>query len=162
MDENSFNPPEESQSETPQEPVTVEALDKLCQEMFDQREKIRSMDDALSVENKKLSAMQSKALAYLVELDREKYQSPTGTISVKDEWRFRLPETLEEKLQFFEHLKERGMFDQYATVNANSYNSYLNKEWEIAREEGRGMEFKVPGVPEPTFFRKLNMLAKRG
>lgn len=147
---------------TPQEPVTVEALDQLCQDMFSQREKIRKMDEATSEENKRLASMQSKAIAYLVELDREKYQSPFGTISVKEEWRFRLPETLEDKLDFFEHLKEKGMFDQYATVNANSYNSYLNTEWEVAKEEGRGMDFKVPGVPEPTFYRKLNMVVKRG
>lgn len=155
---------EDTPGESPDthEPVTVEALDKLCQDMFEQREKIRKMDDAVTEENKKLAAMQSKAIAYLIELDREKYQSPHGTVSVKEEWRFRLPETLEAKLQFFEHLKEKGMFEQYATVNANSYNSYLNTEWKIAQDEGRGMEFKMPGVPEPTFYRKLNMVTKRG
>jgi hypothetical protein len=53
------------------------------------------------------------------------------------------------------------VYDKYATVNAISYNSFCKAEWEIAKEEGRGMEFSLPGVPEPKYYKKLGTLRKK-
>jgi hypothetical protein len=142
-------------SEVPAQSVTVKELDDLVEAIFQQKNKIKEMDALTSIENVKLSSMEAKAVAYLEELGREKYPTKYGTIYVQEQWRFPLPKTDEDKAAFFGYLKEQGLFDKYATVNSASYNSYLNAEWEIAKEEGRGMEFKLPGVPEPTFFRKL-------
>lgn len=135
--------------------VTVSELDNLCKEIFEQKAKIKEVEDKLSDENKKLAELQMKATSYLTELDRENYKSEFGTLYVQNVWSWTLPKTDEDKAKFFGYLKEKGLFDKYATVNHASYNSYLKAEFEAAKEDGRGMDFSIPGVPEPTLFKKL-------
>jgi hypothetical protein len=121
-----------------------------------EKDTIEQMERAVTEENKKLALLEAKAVAWLDELGRESYKHPRGSIGVNEKWRFNLPQGDENKAKFFNYLRERGLYDKYATVNANSYNSFLLAEWEVAKEEGRGMEFSVPGVPEPKFFRALS------
>jgi hypothetical protein len=141
----------------PKVAVTVEQLDAIVEKIFEQRTKIEEMGKLVTEENKILAKLEASAVAHLEELGRESYKAPHGTIRINEKWRFNLPQSDEDKALFFEYLRERDLFDKYATVNSSSYNSFLNAEWEIAREEGRGMEFKVPGVPEPKFFRALGV-----
>jgi hypothetical protein len=142
--------------------VTVTDLDALVEEIFTQKVKIEEMGELVTLENKKLAALEAKGVAYLEALGRESYKHPRGTISIKESWRFNLPATDEDKFAFFTWLRERGLYDKYATVNSNSYNSLLLTEWEIAQHEGRAMEFSVPGVPQPKFYRRLGTLKGRG
>jgi len=147
-----------NQSSIEQHNPTAKELDQLVIDIFEQRKKIEEMDALTAIENNKLSAMKQKAVLYLEELGRENYKLPgSGTIGISEKWRFSLPKTDEDKAAFFSFLKEKGLFEKYATVNSTSYNSYLNSEWETAKEEGRGMEFQIPGVPEPTFYRDLSI-----
>lgn len=153
----------ETEAEIPEKHnPTVEELDALVEAIFEQKKEIENMEKELTMENVKLASLEAKATAWLDELGREKYQHARGTISVRESWRFNLPASDDDKQAFFSWLRERGIFDKYATVNSNSYNSLLLAEWDIAKEEGRGMEFKIPGVPEPKFFRKLATLKGRG
>lgn len=135
---------------------TVRELDELVEAIFAQKKKIEEMEAAVSVENSTLASMEQKAVSYLLELERDKYQHPKGTLFIEEKWRFSLPKTDEAKAEFFSYLRERGLYDKYATVHATAYNSFCNAEWQIAQEEGRGFDFKLPGVPEPTLFRKLS------
>ena len=139
----------------------VRELDALCAEIFDQKDKIEEMGKLVTVENKKLMELEAKALAYLDELERDNYRSPRGTISYKQGWRFNLPETDEAKLAFFDYLREKGLYDRYATVHSAAYNAYCNAEFEAAIADGRGMEFSLPGVPAPKEYKKLGTLRSR-
>jgi hypothetical protein len=141
----------------PKHVPTVKELDELVEQIFAQREKIEEMDAAVTVENKILAALEKKAADWLDELGRDKFQSPKGTVYVQEKWRFNLPQTDEDKKLFFDWLRAKGIFDKYATVNSNSYNSLLLAEWEAAKEAGEGMHFSVPGVPEPKFNRLLGV-----
>ena len=136
---------------------TVKELDDLVEAISKQRAKIEEMEKLVSVENVKLAGLEQKAGSYLDELERDSYKSPHGTISMREEWRFSLPQTDEDKQAFFEHLRSKGLFDKLATIHSQSYNSYIKAEWAIAKDEGWGMEFKLPGVPEPKFFRKVSL-----
>lgn len=148
---------------TPPNPVpTVKELDELVAAIFEQRKVCDEKEAALTEENKKLAAMEFKAANWLEELGRDKYQHPKGTIHFIEKWNFALPKTDEDKKAFFDWLKEKQIFDKYATVHSQAYNSLLNAEWEIAKKEGRGMDFKVPGVPEPTFRRTLGARKSKG
>lgn len=139
----------------PKAAVTVSELDNLCKEIFEQKSKIKEVEDILSTENKKLAELQANATSYLNELDRENYKSDYGTIYVQNVWSWTLPKTEEDKTKFFGYLKDKGLFDKYATVNHAAYNAYLKEEFAAAKEDGRGMDFSIPGVPEPTLFKKL-------
>ena len=140
------------------EPVTVADLDQLVEDIFQQKSKIEEMEAVTSEENKKLQALENKAVLYLEELGRDSYKSPAGSVGIQEKWRFALPKSEEDRVAFFSYLKEKGVFDQLITVNSNTYNSFVSKEWELAKESGEGLSFHIPGVPEPSLFK---MLTKR-
>ncbi len=152
----------DSSNPEPASPIpTVKELDDLVTAIFAQRKVVEEKEEALSEENKKLAAMELKAANWLEETGREKYQHPSGTVYFLDKWSFSLPKTDEDKAAFFGWLREKGIFDKYATVHSVAYNSLIQAEWEIAKKNGGGMDFKVPGVPEPTFRRTLRTLKGR-
>ncbi len=139
------------------EKVTVADLDALVADIFEQRKKIEESEAATSLLNIELTKMKAKALNYLKSLGRDDFKSPMGTIRASLKWRVNLPASDEDKAKLFEHLRERGLFDRYATVNSQSLNSLFMADWEAAKEEGRGMEFKMPGIGEPKSFEDLNV-----
>lgn len=157
---NPENPSFRPEDEKKEDPKASE-LGKLVEAIFDQKVKIEKMEDALTLENKALAALEQKAVAWLEELQWDKFTHRRGTISINEKWRFNLPATDADKQAFFNYLRERGLYDKYATVNANAYNSFLLAEWEAEKQAGRGMDFAVPGVPEPKFFRALSTLKAR-
>jgi hypothetical protein len=136
--------------------VTVEELDTLIGQMFDQIAECEAKEAALTEENKKLASLEAKVTKYLEELGREDFKSPRGTVSIKEKWRVNLPKTDAEKAAFFDWLRGQGIFDKYATVNSNSLNSLYMAEWEVAKQEGRGMEFSLPGIGPATVYKGLN------
>lgn len=136
--------------------VTVRELDELCTLIAKQRVLIAEAEAQVTPLNIGLAVMEQKAAAYLEALGREKFQAEAGTIFLQETWRFKLPQTDEDKAKFFGHLREKGLYDRYATVNATSFNAYCKAEWEVAQAEGRGMEFALPGVQEPTYFKKAS------
>lgn len=140
--------------------VTVQELNELIEKIKQQEEKIEEQSKVTKALNTELAKMEIKAAAFLDELGQTEFKSPHGTIKIKEKWRFNLPESDEAKAEFFDYLRAKGMFDALATVNSNSYNAFLLKEWDIAKEEGRGMDFHIPGVPEPKFYRSLERRKK--
>lgn len=61
-----------------------------------------------------------------------------------------------DKEAYYKYLKETGQFDGLATIHAKRFIGWYNDEYDRAVEEGRGMEFSVPGVPEPKIYNTLN------
>ena len=68
-----------------------------------------------------------------------------------------LPSEDVDKAALFKHLEERGISMKYLTVNSNSLNSLYMADWEAAKIAGEGMDFKMPGVSEPTLFEDLRI-----
>jgi hypothetical protein len=143
-----------AEKELPRNP-TVKELDDLVEAIFDQKAKIEEMNEAVSKENVALQRLEAKAVAYLEELGRETYKTARGTLGVKENWRFNLPQSDEDKLKFFNYLREKGVYDKYATVHSSAYNAFCKAEWEAAQAEGKGMDFSLPGVPEPKLYKGL-------
>lgn len=139
------------------EQVTVADLDRLVETIFEQRKKIEESEAVTTELNKQLAEMKAKAVNILKALGREDFKSPHGSIRVAVKWRVNMPATDEDKAMLFNHLRERGLFDRYATVNSNSLNSLFMADWEAAKEEGRGMDFRMPGIGEPKAFEDLNI-----
>jgi len=141
---------------------TVEALDELCKSIFDKRKEIDDKKEELKLLNNRLFVIQQSMMEALKELDRKNYQSPHGTVTVKERWRVNLPKTDADKEKLFGWLRDKGeeVFLRYATVNSNSLNSLYMSDWEAAKEAGEGMEFEVPGVERPTLFEDLGVRKK--
>lgn len=135
--------------------VTVQELDTLVLAINTQRNKIDEMDAALTVENKVLASLEAKAVEYLEALGRDNYKSPYGALSIRESIRWNLPSGPDQWQRLFHHFKETGIFDGMITVNSQKLNSWAKKEMEVATEEGRGMDFHIPGLEQPKMHRSL-------
>lgn len=141
--------------------VTVKELDELGKYIFDQVNLIEAMEKLVTEENKKLAAAKCKMVLYLKELGREDYKTDAGSLSISNVWRVNLPQTDEDKAKLFGWLKEKGVFEKYATVHSASLNSLYNAEWDAAKQRGEGLNFAIPGVPEPKLFEALKTYKAR-
>jgi hypothetical protein len=146
--------------ETETASVTVAELDDLVRQIFDKRLVIEEAEAVVSGHNKELAKLEEKAVVYLKELGRDNYRTEWGTVSILEKWRVNLPQTDEDKQAFFQYLREKGLFDRLATVNSNSLNSLYMAEWAAAQEEGKGMEFSIPGIGAPKLFEALGKRKK--
>jgi len=78
-------------------------------------------------------------------LELDKYQAKVGSFTKKLEEGYVLPKDDESRAQFFEYLKEKEMYDSMITINANTLNSYVKGEVELA-EANNDFNFVPPGV----------------
>lgn len=142
------------------EKISVKEMDALVESMFKKREEIDAQKEVLGKLNEELQSIEAQALAALKTLERDNYRSPLGTVSIVEKWRVNLPQTEEDKRALFEHLNSRQIFFKYVTVNSNSLNSLFLADWEAAKQQGRGMEFKMPGVGDPKLYETLSLRKK--
>jgi hypothetical protein len=143
----------------PQNPITVEALDQLVDDIFAKRREIEALEEQVTALNKQKAELEGRAVGYLRALGRENYKGRSGTIGISEKWRVNLPQTDEDKQALFNWLRDRGIFDKYATVNANSLNSLFMAEWEAAKKAG-DLEFALPGIGAPKLFEGLSVRKK--
>lgn len=141
--------------------LTVSEFDEVLKAIADQQLKIDVKEAELTELNKELSRLEGKATNYLNELGRKEYDSPHGKGVIEQKWRVNLPAGDIEKKDFFEYLREKGIFDKYATVNSNSLNSLYMSEWANAKKEGEGMTFNMPGIGAPKLFEKFKLKVKK-
>lgn len=144
------------------EEVSVAQMDSLIETMMKLRFEIEKQEDVLGDLNKQMSKLQAEATEKLKALGRKSYASPLGMVSIRETWRFNLPTNHADKKAMFTFFKEKGeevLYD-FATVNSNKYSAFCNAEWEIAKVEGHGMEYRGPGGSEPKLF-ETTVLKKR-
>jgi hypothetical protein len=141
--------------------VTVADLDSLIEKLAEQEKKSEEHSLAGKDINKELMRLEGQVVAHLKELGREDYLSPLGKVSIKQKWRVNMPADDHAKRLLFEHLRQREIFDKFATVNSNSLNSLFMKDWEAAKERGEGMEFTMPGIEAPKLFEALDFKQKK-
>lgn len=141
--------------------VTVRDLDLLVEELFQKRTEIEAIEEKLTEANKAKMAIEMKAVKYLKELGRDKYSTPLGTISIRESWKVKKPATPEDSDKLFAYLRERGIFDSLVSINHNTLNAFYTREWEIAKEEGNGFDFAIPGIDQPKLFESLYVLKGR-
>lgn len=138
---------------SPEPEVSATALDQTIKEMLSLKLEIEALEAQTSELNKKFMRLQGKAADMLKALDRKSYTSPHGRVEARQRWAFKLPQTLEEKRKAFYHFKATGgetLLYEYATINANSYSSFCNAEWEEAKKKGEGMDYRSPHGTEAT------------
>ncbi len=141
--------------------VTVKELDELIVKILAHEEKIEAKQAEITEMNKELARMESLAVQHLKDLERDEYVSPQGKVGIKEKWRVNLPQTDQDKELLFQHLRDRGIFNKYATVNSASLNSLYMADWEEAKSRGEGLEFSMPGVPAPNVYEKFDCKASK-
>lgn len=141
--------------------VTVEDLDKLIEELALKEAQGEAQSKIMVELNKQIAQLEGRVVAHLKDLNREDYLSPLGKVRIVQKWRVNMPAGDLAKKALFEHLREREIFDKYATVNSNLLNALFMRDWEAAKERGEGLEFNMPGIDAPKLFEALDFKLKK-
>ncbi len=130
------------------ETVTIADFDALLKQISDKEKEIEAQKAVLTKLNKELATFEGKGVAILKDLDRKSYTGPSGTFKIVEKWRVNLPGDDLAKQDFFAWLREKGIFDKYATVNSNSLNALFMAEWaEVKKTDPvAAVTFQLPGI----------------
>lgn len=130
--------------------VTISDMENLVKSLADKRLEVEELKKPYSKACAELEDLEQKIVLTLDELDKKNYKSEYGTVTRVNAWRFNLPKTPEDKAAYFEFLKQRGIFEGMATVNANSHNSFCNEEWNAAKQRDpvEALNFRIPGIED--------------
>ncbi len=141
--------------------VTVADLDSLIEQLAKKESESNAHAEITKTINKELMRLEGQVVAHLKDLGREDYLSPLGKVAIKQKWRVNMPADDHAKRELFQHLREREIFDKYATVNSNSLNALFMRDWEEAKERGEGVTFSMPGIEAPKLFEALDFKLKK-
>jgi hypothetical protein len=130
------------------EKLTVENIDKLVvimKELREAEEKAKAV--ALDLHNK-IAQCERQIVAYLTECRKTNWKvEGIGQVSIRNNFTVKNPKTPDDKKAFFDYLKERGLFEDLATVNHQTLNAFYKSE--RAQAEGDAT-FNIPGIEAPT------------
>lgn len=142
--------------------VTIADMESLVKSLADKRLEVEELKKPYSAANEELEAIEQKIVHTLKELGKDNYKSEFGTITRVNQWRFNLPKTPEDKAAYFEFLKQKGIFDAMATVNANTHNSFCKEEWEAAKQGDptEALNFSIPGIEAAKVYETLSFRKK--
>lgn len=143
-------------------PITVADLDALVAQISE----VEGYKDAIELQlkeaNKKIASLELRATDILKSLGRTSYSSPFGSIAIDNVMNIRQPED-DRKEELWGWMREKGIFDRYASVNATSLKALFKRERDIAIENGEDpVTFALPGMVPATFFQKLKFRPSKG
>lgn len=144
--------------EKPMDSISLQEFEAICKEVFDRRTALDEAREVLKLQDEELSKLERKVLSYLTHFKKDKHHvTGLGTIGIINRKSVKVPQDATEKQAFFKWLQEKGIFWDYTTVNSQKLNSLYKAEYEIAGEEGRLADFKIPGVGAPTVFQSISV-----
>lgn len=134
--------------------VTLEEFNKLIAAIWAQRTKVDEMTRAVNHESKVLEDLKYKALAFMEAAEMEKVHTPGhGTLFMQNRFSVKIPQG-DDKVTFFNYLKETNQFETLATVHSQTLNAWYKEAMEEAASQGK-YDFKPPGLPEPFLTKTL-------
>ncbi len=140
--------------------VTLEQIESLGREIVNGRAEVEAAADVKKELEKKVVALEQKMLEVLHETGRHNFPLADGTnVYIHRRLAFTIPKTPEQRIEFFNYLRDKGVFDNMITVNHNTLNSYCKAEYEAA--EGRGELVSIPGISAPTEFESIGVKGKK-
>lgn len=84
------------------------------------------------------------------------FDHPLGKFTLVSRTSVKVPKTEEERAEFFEYLRSRGIFDSMITVNSQTLNAWYRAEEEAQLASGV-VDFQVPGLAPPVTFTQMQV-----
>lgn len=137
-------------------PISVPEFEKVCAELYAQSRKVKGLQATIDTETEMLTKLKARVMAYMEEFEKDKYSSNEGTLTVQNKFSVQVPKDEEKKLQFFNWLKEKGIFDGTITVHSATLNSLYNS----MLEESGDPDFEIPGIGKGTHYKILSIRNK--
>lgn len=142
--------------------ITVNEIKETIQRLAVVRDEIEKLEEQKKPLNEEKDGLQAKLTLMLKEIGEDSFKSEFGTVSKITELTVTLPKG-EEKQKFFNYLKERGVFEEIATINHQTLNAYYKEQRELAIENGDGMaalNFSLPGIGQAKSFETIRFRRK--
>lgn len=144
------------------EKLTTDALKhvhSLAKDGFKQKAEVDRIKVELRAAESKLQKITDELLPMLKDAGLSKVEiDGCGKIVVDNKISVKVPKEPELKDAFFRYLREKGIFDQLATVHSATLNAFYNAEIAAAREDGKE-DFKIPGLEPSGEWSKLRFKA---
>lgn len=86
----------------------------------------------------------------------QSFKACGNTFYIEDRESVSVPKSAEHKKQLFGYLESLGILDDYLTINSASLNSLYKSLSDAALEKG-DIDFRLPGVGEPSSFKKVKI-----
>jgi UDP-3-O-acyl-N-acetylglucosamine deacetylase len=145
--------------ETPNGDISVREIETLCAQIREQREKVKEAADVKAKEQAALDALEQRFIEVLEQHGKTSYDAADARFGISYRSSVRVPQG-DQRAEFFEYLKKTGEFDSLITVNSQTLQGWLKQKIEAAKESGTLMDFKVPGLDEPTLTPVLSVRKK--
>lgn len=137
--------------------VSVGTLNELGMALKEAREHRDAVKGELEELTGKVREIEASFLTYLEQNNMRKYFVPGyGTVYTIQRLSYKVPKTPQERCEFFNHLKDKGIYEDLITVHSQTLNSWAKKEIEVAKEMG-ATDFKIPGLGEPNYSETLGV-----
>lgn len=128
--------------------MEISELRTLCKEVADARDLYNEKKGALNIAEAALDVLENKLVAALNENKLDKgFKTEFGDFSIRHDMSVPTPKG-DEKLKFFEHLREIGQFDAMISVNSRTLNAWFKQEDEAAKAKGEPYAI-IPGLEMP-------------
>jgi hypothetical protein len=152
MDVNNWGNPEEKEVDT----TTIAQLDELCNTYAEQRKATELIKAQLSMANAKETELETKIIAVLSDFGKQSWKTEVGNFIISNRFSVKTPKTPEEKAQFFDYLREKGIFEDMVNINSQTLQGFYRAEMDAALDRGE-VNFRMPGIGEHSYVQTLSM-----
>lgn len=140
--------------------MEIKELQEKIRRLKDERDQYDAMKKTLEQIGNTCDAIEAEILAHFEENDMTSFRvDGVALISVSEKLTVKTPKTPEDKIAFFNYLKEtkgEEVMLHYQTVNSQSLNSFFKAEMESKTDEEK-LTFNLPGIEAPSMFKKLSV-----
>jgi hypothetical protein len=143
--------------------IEIKDLDFLLEALREKNAVVDELEEQVKEQNKVIARIKGIIGSVLKDLDRADYKGPAGSIKVVSRTQVKMPQTPEEKELLWNWMREKGIYDRYATVHATALKSLFEAELEIAKSDPEfdPVTFALPGMAPATFFEDVRFTQAR-
>lgn len=125
--------------------MTVEELDRLCQDFIAKKEYEKKADERFKEIKAETKEAQAKVIAALESLEKTQNEGSFGKVSLVQKEYYKCID----KEAAYNWLREQGQFEHLASVNANTLSSHIKGLVHEKRSEG-DFAWMPPGMEDAT------------
>lgn len=141
--------------------ISVKELDSILETLGKLESEKDVIEETLKAKNKEISSVELRVTEVLKSLEREEYDCPHGKVSFEEVFNVKMP-LEDQKELLWNWMREKGIYDRYATVHATSLKSLFKAERNAAIQNGEDpLTFALPGMEPATIFEKIKFKPKR-
>lgn len=133
--------------------VTTKEIKEAIERVHELAVEKAKIETKLSQTNKLIMSAEMLVMGLLEKAGMKEFPSEYGTFQIVEQSSVSMKHV--DKAALFQYLKDTGQFEGLATIHARTFVGWYNREEERAKQEGREMEFSIPGCPSFEPFNKL-------